>query len=109
MKKLIKDIKYDYNRFEIEYDENDKEFRLEFVVNEIISWDEQNNGIEAERYLSGTIKWDGCSHIYFGDGDNNGYIHLCGKIHFDNHMNLMKELFELASKEITKFDSEVAK
>src|SRR5690242_15475325 len=30
----------------------------------------------AERYIDGTVKWDGCSHFNFGD--NTGYLHLCG-------------------------------
>ncbi len=31
---------------------------------------------KANKYISGIIKWDGCSHLYFGDRD--GYIHACG-------------------------------
>jgi hypothetical protein len=31
---------------------------------------------KAARYVHGFIKWDGCSHLYFGDDD--GYLHVCG-------------------------------
>lgn len=31
---------------------------------------------EAERYVDGCVKWDGCAHYYFGD--EQGYLHLCG-------------------------------
>lgn len=30
---------------------------------------------EAETYLEGSVKWDGCSNINFFD---NGYAHFCG-------------------------------
>lgn len=32
----------------------------------------------AETYLHGSVKWDGCSHYYFGNNDIKGYLHLCG-------------------------------
>jgi hypothetical protein len=44
------------------------------------SEDDVSNPHEAERFVSGTVKWDGCSHVYFGD--NNGYLHLCGRSSF---------------------------
>lgn len=31
---------------------------------------------EGDKYIKGSVKWDGCSHYYFG---NEGYLHLCGK------------------------------
>lgn len=38
--------------------------------------DFSTNGLEdAQPYLTGFVKWDGCSHFYFGD---DGYLHLCG-------------------------------
>jgi len=33
---------------------------------------------EAERYLKGSVKWDGCQNINFGNQDGDGYMHLCG-------------------------------
>lgn len=40
------------------------------------SEDDTDNFEEAARYVSGSVKWDGCSHYYFGDED--GYLHLHG-------------------------------
>jgi hypothetical protein len=38
--------------------------------------DKMTQDIEkANIYLTGKVKWDGCSHYYFGD---EGYMHLCG-------------------------------
>jgi hypothetical protein len=67
----------------------------EFELYEVVAWEGKNfdqklyerkestqsgdfseNGLEdAQPYLTGFIKWDGCSHFYFGD---DGYLHLCG-------------------------------
>ena len=63
----------------------------------IITEDEENND---ERYMDGTIKWDGCSHLYFGDSGGSGYLHFCGKESYTRHTELMSFLFEKASKVI---------
>jgi hypothetical protein len=31
---------------------------------------------QSERWLEGSVKWDGCAHYWFGDDE--AYIHLCG-------------------------------
>ena len=86
---------------------------IEFDVYEIAAWsvdkktDEIEQPCEIELYLSGYIKWDGCSHIWFGeeeDGKHDGYLHLCGKHRWDKHIQLMQELFDFASKKIDGFD-----
>ena len=42
------------------------------------SEDDTSDFDDAERYISGSVKWDGCSHYYFGDvGSEGGYVHLC--------------------------------
>lgn len=33
----------------------------------------------AQYLAKGSVKWDGCSHVYFGQADNSGYVHLCGR------------------------------
>ena len=52
----------------------------------------------AQEYMNGTIKWDGCSHIY-----SAGYWHMCGMSSFAKHVALMKYLhrraFELMGRE----------
>lgn len=79
----------------------------EFTVYEVTSWEMDNIPCDYERYISGEIKWDGCSHITFGD--ENGYIHLCGKHDFDKHCNLLQALWDVCSKRIKSFDSEIAR
>lgn len=82
---------------------------IDFTIHEIISWtadDDKNSPIDYEKYISGSMKWDGCSHFYFGDKD--GYIHLCGKNCFDKHINIMSAIWDICSKKIKSFDHDVA-
>lgn len=80
------------------------ETAFEFQVDEIDSFDADNLPIETTLYLKALIKWDACSHFYFGD---QGYIHICGKHDFENHIQLMKMLYEIASQVITSFDKDL--
>lgn len=55
---------------------------------------------EAEPYLAGSFKWDGCSHLNFGRG---GYLHFCGQHDYAKCCALLKYLWtkgtELVGKE----------
>lgn len=44
------------------------------------SMDTTSKPTEAENYFNGYIKWDKCSHFYFGDKE--GYLHICGQKNF---------------------------
>lgn len=46
---------------------------------------------KANKYIHGTITWDGCSHIYFGSEE--GYIHLCGSRNFKNISDLLLKIY----------------
>ncbi len=46
----------------------------------------------AERFISGQVKWDGCSHINFGD--EHGYLHLCGRSSFDKVCLTLDKIYE---------------
>lgn len=46
----------------------------------------------ANAYIKGIIKWDGCSHVYFGD--NEGYIHLCGSSDFTRIGKLLNTVYK---------------
>jgi hypothetical protein len=73
----------------------------EFEVRAVTSWSRPVNSIEDvdhEPCLQGFIKWDFCSHFWFGD--NDGYIHICGASDFQRHRALMKKLFEMAKEKI---------
>lgn len=63
----------------------------------------------GERYVDGSVKWDGCSHLNFGDGeDNPGYLHLCGARCFRNLNAILREVFLIAAREVPRFDAHVA-
>jgi hypothetical protein len=65
-----------------------------------------SNFDEGERFVDGSVKWDGCSHYNFGD--ENGYIHLCGAGNFNALAWVLKETFLTASREIPHFAPDVA-
>lgn len=91
----------------------DLQYRMEFEVYEVNSWecDDSNTPAETELYLEGTIKWDGCSHVWFGEKDENddrdGYLHLCGKTCWQLHADVMMKIYELAENTILGYDVEV--
>lgn len=55
---------------------------------------------KAQTLFCGTIKWDACSHVTFGD--NDGYIHLCGKYSWKNLQEAMTRVFKIAGVELSK-------
>lgn len=52
---------------------------------------------EAQHYLKGYIKWDGCSELQFGSDDYPS-LHFCGPTHFRKHFALLKHLYLRASE-----------
>ncbi len=104
MEVLVKDE--EYIQFLIEFEPGDHTTYVDFTVYGVTSWrGDDNSVLEKEHYLKGTVKWDGCSHIYFGD---SGYIHLCGKGCFENHNKVMTALWDICSKKIKNWDEKVA-
>lgn len=101
-----------YINFLIKIDD-DTDYRMDFEVFEVVSWecDDANTPSDTELYMTGVIKWDGCSHVYFGEkdetGNQDGYLHLCGKSYWDGHVKLMQAVYALAEKTIKKYDKEV--
>ena len=53
---------------------------------------------EAKSYFRGHIKWDACSHVYFGD--EGGYLHLCGGMSWKNLMEVMRRVWEYACEKL---------
>lgn len=96
----------DHVNYLIEFEESDFETSATFNVFEVFSWGMEYEVLETEHYLKGHIKWDGCSHIWFGDKD--GYIHLCGKNYFESHKKVMDAIWDMCSKKIKYWDSEVS-
>lgn len=57
----------------------------------VSSTDDTSNLSEAEPYIKGSVKWDGCSHFNFGD---EGYLHLCGRDDIDKLANALSVIYE---------------
>ena len=49
---------------------------------------------DAEPFIDGWVKFDGCYHLNVGDG---GYLHLCGNRMFDEMGLVLARIRELAS------------
>jgi hypothetical protein len=84
----------------------DVEYSMSFEVYDVTSWEMDFSPRSVEQYLKGHIKWDGCSHVWVGD--NDGYLHLCGKHYWERHAEVMLKLFEVAENTIERFDPEIA-
>lgn len=99
---------------------DDTTFWLEDVIVEDFMWEfkvyeskiytnnfEDCTDDDIELYVSGTIKWDGCSHVWFGNKEEkgyDGYLHLCGEYCWENHNKLMSYLWSQAPIKITKWN-----
>ena len=93
--------------------DDDTEYNLKFEVYEVNSWTENEEtgayGVtcDLELYLSGTIKWDGCSHVFFGEkndkGNPSGYLHLCGRKYWEKHCRVMSAIYEYAENAIERY------
>ena len=55
---------------------------------------------EAQTLIRGYIKWDSCSHIYFGDEE--GYIHVCGGKSWFNLMEAIKRIWAIAREKLPR-------
>jgi hypothetical protein len=99
----------DFINYIVKYEEKQKyiDTSITFEVYEIVSWDLDNKPYidEAEIYAKCFVKWDGCSHIEWGD---DGYIHMCGRVSYDNHIKVVNAIWEFAKSKITRFNNEVA-
>jgi hypothetical protein len=49
--------------------------------------------MEAERYIDGHVKWDGCSNINFGDESSDGYMHFCGREGIEQMSKVLLRVF----------------
>ena len=57
-----------------------------------VSCDHVEDPRKADRFASGSVKWDGCSHVNVGD--DNGYIHMCGREAFDTLATVLPAIYE---------------
>jgi len=69
------------------------------TVESVSGWDVDTDApADFEPYLKCLIKWDSCSHFYFGEDpeDGDGYIHMCGVRSYKEHIALVEFLYRLA-------------
>ena len=80
-----------------------------FVVREISRWDldDSYDINDGEVVIDGCIKWDGCSHINFGD--ESGYMHLCGKSHWNEFTEMLPKVYEWVTSQIKIYDKNMDK
>ena len=74
---------------------------LDFRVYQVTAWTAENEVCheDNELFLTGSIKFDGCSHITFGD-EGDGYLHLCGKKYFDDLKRVLDAIWQKANNEL---------
>ena len=110
-----------YTHFLLYITDPNVEFQLQFEVWQVNSWDSETKeplsdpaiGFMDELYMTGVIKWDGCSHVYFGEREEgkqrqDAYLHLCGTPCWERHQKLMAEVYAHAAKTITRSDIKVS-
>lgn len=95
-------------KFIIVFRPQDFEVSASFEVYEINAWADGGQPMDAEKYLSGFVKWDGCSHFNFGTDENKGYIHLCGRSFFEDHKKVMDAIWQLCSEKIKGWNNDIA-
>lgn len=53
--------------------------------------DDTDNIADAQPLVTGSVKWDGCSHYYFGDA---GYIHAHGRADIQKLTDALVVIYE---------------
>jgi hypothetical protein len=108
VKKIKDKIYYLYNKYKfpvfiLKIDDL-RNIHIDFTIEYVYEWncDDDKTPHASELYLSACIKFDGCSHVTFGE-DEDGYLHLCGKPCWEHHCMLMNTLWDFASKNIEGF------
>lgn len=83
-------------------------FKVVQIVS-VMTQESREEELETESYLEGTIKWDGCSHIFWGsEKEPDHYLHLCGKSAWMEHCALMQILFEKAATKLVAWDKNIS-
>lgn len=64
----------------------------------------------APQLVSGSIRWDGCSHLYVGESGfgEGGYLHFCGQSDFAAFEFVLRRVRELALQHVDRLDNDVA-
>lgn len=78
-----------------------------FELRDSSSCDATENLSEAQVFLSGSIKWDGCSNWHFDDQDNC-MLHFCGVKDASSIGRLMERMYDITAAEMPSFDRDLA-
>jgi|HubBroStandDraft_2_1064218.scaffolds.fasta_scaffold141923_3 hypothetical protein len=65
------------------------------------------NLLEANVFLHGDIKWDGCSNWYFDEQDNV-MLHFCGVKSASSLGRLMERMYDITAAKMSKFERDLA-
>lgn len=72
-----------------------------FTVPKFPGMDEMSHSIdEAEAFISGYIKWDGCMNFRFCQQSDNLLLHVCGQEETDKISPLFARLYKLAAEHL---------
>ncbi len=63
---------------------------------------------DADTFLRGSIKWDGCSNWEFPD-TSNCMLHFCGQNDATSIGRLMTRMYEITAEKMPKFDKDLAR
>lgn len=79
-----------------------------YTVKDAIDCSESTeNSDDAQVFLSGSIKWDGCANLTF-DEQETAALHFCGRSDAQRVGKLLDRLYDLAGELIPKWDAECA-
>lgn len=94
---------------EVCYDEKGVTIRFDVFEHYLNFSVEESGYLDApDNVMNGFIKWDGCSHFYFGDAENDGYLHLCGLQNVKRFAWTVEEVYRIAEREIPTWADYVA-
>ena len=83
---------------------------IEISVYSVVCWTLDHEVSGVEDYLEVMIKWDGCSHFWFGEkyeeGGREGYLHMGGFEDIISHNKVVRECFQLAREKVADWDEE---
>lgn len=85
----------------------DDEYAINCDVFEVVGIPQPSDGtVMVNEYLGCSIKWDGCSHFWFGEKGKSenlprdSYLHLCGEESFKKHCAIILELFRICKEKL---------
>jgi hypothetical protein len=91
----------------LDFEAYDTTFANQGVVYHTPSMTPTDDRAEAEVFLSGSIKWDGCANVFF-DAQEDACLHFCGRADAMRVGALLGRLYDLAAELVERWDAECA-